>query len=221
MATGGWEVMADKVLGPSEEAAVRGHHGTARAGGPQDGRFISGGISPTGEAFPLRIQVICGDPECGEEYPTDTRDRFWECPHCGRTIENKYYPFLTAKLMNARIHSDETDWKAQHDELLVQAHGKAADLREHLDLLRKDLRKLRVRLPEEERAKLPDLDAIGGGDGFLEGWSPEAPADDMATWRDLHDRLLEGARGDIISMEEASAEMEDEIRALKSSLNLA
>ena len=169
----------------------------------------------------MRIQVICGDPECGEEYPTDTRDRFWECPHCGRAIENKYYPFLTAKLMNARIHADETDWKEQHDELLVQARGKAADLQEHLNVLRKDLRKLRVRLPEEEREALPDLEDIGSTDGFLDGWSPDAPGDDMDAWRRLYDKLLEGAREEIITLEEASGLLEEEVRSIKSNLGLA
>ncbi|UCC94102.1 MAG: hypothetical protein JSW25_05430, partial [Thermoplasmata archaeon] len=74
----------------------------------------------------MRIIIICGNPECGEEYPADTRDRTWECPHCGRSRENQYYPFLNAKLMNARIHSDEADWKAHHDELLMTAQGKVA-----------------------------------------------------------------------------------------------
>jgi hypothetical protein len=169
----------------------------------------------------MRIIIICGDPDCGEEYPADTNDRTWECPHCGRERENRYYPFLNARLMNARIHTDEADWREHHDQLLETAHRKVADLRDHIDLLKKDVRKLRVRLPEEEQARLPGLDDIDQGDGFLDGWDPDAPAEDMDLWRDLHDQLLEGARGEIIALEDASRALEDEIRSMKSSLGLA
>ncbi len=169
----------------------------------------------------MRIIIICGDPECGEEYPTETTDRLWECPHCGRERENQYYPFLTAQLMNARIHADEADWKEHHDALLERARSKVADLRDHIDFLRKDLGKLRARLPEEERAKRPDLDTIDQVDDPLASWEPQAEEDDMGAWRDLHDKLLEGARGEIIALEDAARQMEDEIKSIKSSLNLA
>ncbi len=169
----------------------------------------------------MRIIIICGNPECDEEYPTDTTDRHWECPHCGRERENQYYPFLTAQLMNARIHADEAEWKEHHDARLEGALSKVADLRDHNIFLKKDLRKLRVRLPEEERAKLPDLDTIDKVDDFLASWEPQVEEDDMDAWRDLHDELLEGARGEIIALEDATRQMEDEIKSIKSSLNLA
>ncbi len=169
----------------------------------------------------MRIIIICGDPECGEEYPTETIDRLWECPHCGRERENKYYPFLTAQLMNARIHADEADWKGHHDAMLERALSKVAGLRDHTDFLRKDLGKLRAQLPEEERAKRPDVDTIDQVDDFLASWEPRAEEGDMGAWRDLHDELLEGARGEIIALEDATRQMEDEIRSIKSSLNLA
>jgi hypothetical protein len=168
----------------------------------------------------MRMIIICGDPDCGEEYPADTGDRSWECPHCGRVRDNQYYPFLTAKLMNARIHSDEADWKEHHDELLMTARGKVGELRERAAYLRKDVQKLRVQLPEEEREALPELLALDDGD-FLEGWSPEASGDDRAAWRELHDRLLEGARDEVLSLEDAVASMEREIKDIKSKLKLA
>lgn len=168
----------------------------------------------------MRIIIICGDPECGEEYPTDTKDRIWECPHCGRTRENQYYPFLTAKLMNARIHATEADWKAQHDELLATAQAKVFDLRDRFGFLRKDLKRLRVQLPEEDRVGLPDLVTPDDIEDFLGDWTPEAPADDTAAWKDLHDRLLEGARGEILAFEDAVSGMETEIKDIKSQLTL-
>ncbi len=169
----------------------------------------------------MRIIIICGNPECGEEYPTDTKDRSWECPHCGRQRENRYYPFLNARLMNARIHSDEADWKAHHDELLMDAKGRVADLRERIGLLRKDLGKLRVQLPEDDQSKLPALASPDDVEDFLGGWVPEAPGDDMAAWRDLHDRLLEGARAEIVALEDTVNGMETEIKDIKSRLSLA
>lgn len=169
----------------------------------------------------MRIIIICGDPDCGEEYPTDTKDRTWECPHCGRIRDNQYYPFLTAKLMNARIHSDEADWKAHHDEMLAKARAKVFDLRDRIGFLRKDLGKLRVQLPEEEQAKLPALVSPDDIEDFLGIWDPEAPADDPKAWQDLHDQLLEGARGEILALEDAAQSMETEIKDIKSQLNLA
>jgi hypothetical protein len=169
----------------------------------------------------MRMIIICGDPDCGEEYPADTGDRTWECPHCGRVRDNQYYPFLTAKLMNARIHSDEADWKGHHDELLVTARGKAADLRERGHYLAKDLAKLRVRLPEEDRERLGEPVSLDDIEPFLDGWDPRSDGDDDPEWRDLHDRLLEGARKEILALEDAVNGMASEIRDIKSKLNIA
>ncbi len=169
----------------------------------------------------MRIIIICGAPECGEEYPAETKDRRWECPHCERVRENQYYPFLTAKLMNARIHASEADWKVHHDELLATAQAKVFDLRDRFGFLRKDLNRLRVQLREEDRVGLPDLVTPDDIEDFLGDWTPEAPADDTAAWKDLHDRLLEGARGEILALEDAVGGMETEIKDIKSQLTLA
>jgi hypothetical protein len=165
--------------------------------------------------------IKCGSPECGEEYPSETTDRLWECPHCGRELENRFYPFLTAQLMNARIYADEADWKEHHDSLLERAQSKVAGLRDLIVILKKDLRKLRVQLPEEEQAKLADLETIDLVDDFLASWEPQADEDDKDAWRDLHDELLVGARGEIIALEDATRLMENEIKSIKSSMNLA
>jgi hypothetical protein len=169
----------------------------------------------------MRIIIICGNPDCQEEYPADTEDRSWECAHCGRERPNLYYPFLTAHLMNARIHSDEADWKEHHDELLQKAQRKVADLMDHMQLMRRDLEKLRVRLSDEDRAKFEeDVGEVEPG-GFLEGWAPEAPEDDMVAWRELHDNLLEGAREEILALEDVVHRLEDQVRAMKAALGIA
>jgi hypothetical protein len=169
----------------------------------------------------LRIFIVCGDPECGEEYPADTGDKRWLCPHCGRERPNKYYPFLTARLMNAKIHADETDWKEHHDDLLSTARRKIEDLRDHIELLRRDLKRLRIRLPEEKRGQFdPLMDGVEVA-SFLDGWSTEAPEKDREAWRDLHDRLLEGVREEVLALEETAKRMEDGIRGMKTELGLA
>jgi hypothetical protein len=188
---------------------------------PEIATFITRRDPPPREASGMRMIIICGDPECGEEYPADTGDRTWECPHCGRVRDNQYYPFLTAKLMNARIHSDEADWKDQHDELLVTAQGKVADLRDRAHFLGKDLKRLRVQVPEDERDGMPEPVSLDDVPDFLGGWSPDAREDDGAAWRDLHDRLLEGAREEIIALEDAVRRMEGEIKEIKSKHSIA
>ncbi len=169
----------------------------------------------------MRIIIICGDPDCGDEYPAETEDRLWSCPHCGRERENMYYPFLTARLMDARIHSDEADWKEHHDQLLEKAQGMVAELRDHIGWLSKDLAKLRVRLSEEDRAKFQGEHDKEDVDALLNSWVPEADDDDRGSWKDLHDQLLEGARGEILALEDIVHAMEGEVREIKGILDLA
>ena len=116
-------------------------------GGYQSATFITERAPPRQEAVPMRIYHACGNPQCGEEYPTDTKDRLWKCPHCDRELPNPFYPFLTARLMNARIHPDDTDWKEMHDELLSTANRKHEHLRERIEDLERDLRNLKALLP--------------------------------------------------------------------------
>jgi len=69
----------------------------------------------------MQMIVKCGDPECREEFKVGSEDPTWECPACGRAILNRNYPFLTAKLMQARIDGDENDWKTTFKDLLEKA----------------------------------------------------------------------------------------------------
>ena len=123
--------------------------------------------------------------------------------------------------MNARIHSNETDWEQMHEELLQTAHRKAENLRDRVQILRKDLQNLRVRLPEEAQDEVKGLEELKTVTPFLDSWQPEAPKEDMGAWRDLHDQLLEGARQEIIALEDAVKSMESEIRDLSSRHSLA
>ncbi len=61
------------------------------------------------------IKIICGNEDCRSEFSADTLDPFWECLECERNIENKYFPFLTARLMEAKSHTD-TDWHSPFKE---------------------------------------------------------------------------------------------------------
>lgn len=56
------------------------------------------------------ITIICGNDDCRTEFSTNTEEPFWTCTHCGREIENRFFPFLTAQLMDAQANSATTDW---------------------------------------------------------------------------------------------------------------
>jgi hypothetical protein len=99
----------------------------------------------------MRFIVICGNPDCREEHFAQTEDKEWVCPKCGRVKANDYWPFLDAKLMQAKIDTD-TDWKKMHDELLAKARTMMEDKDEEIKLLKKDIKKLQDQL-EAERTK--------------------------------------------------------------------
>jgi hypothetical protein len=69
----------------------------------------------------MRMMVRCGDQDCKNEFYVESKDPVWECPNCAREIINKNYPFLTARLMQAKIDGDMTDWKVMFLELLKTA----------------------------------------------------------------------------------------------------
>jgi hypothetical protein len=69
----------------------------------------------------MRMIVICGNENCSQEFNADTKDQEWICPHCDRIIENKNYPFLTAKFMDAKINPDFADWKELYEELIEES----------------------------------------------------------------------------------------------------
>ncbi len=173
------------------------------------------------EGRSMRIIIICGDPDCSEEYSADTDDRVWECPHCGRVKENPYYPFLTARLMHAKYLPADADWKGLHDELLEDARRRVADLIERTEFLEEDIGKLRPRLPEDAEVVATKRPEAAGEGAFLENWSAEAPPDDMEAWRDLHDRLLEGARLQVTALMDYVGGLEEEIKDLKAAIGIA
>ena len=100
----------------------------------------------------MRFIVVCGNPECREEYYAQTEDKEWTCTKCGRVKSNEFWPFLDAKLMQAKIDKD-TDWKKMHDELLIKARMMVEDKEEEIKLLKKDIKELRGQLEAERCAK--------------------------------------------------------------------
>ena len=100
----------------------------------------------------MRFIVVCGNPECREEYYAQTEDKEWTCTKCGRVKSNDFWPFLDAKLMQAKIDKD-TDWKKVHDELLIKARMMVEDKDEEIKLLKKDIKQLQGQLEAERMAK--------------------------------------------------------------------
>jgi len=77
-----------------------------------------------GRCFMLLI-IKCGADGCGKEYKAETNDRLWLCPYCDHEILNKDYPFLCAKLMEAKsAPPEETDWYDLFDVILRKARVK-------------------------------------------------------------------------------------------------
>ena len=87
----------------------------------------------------MRLRIICGNDDCRQEYTTDTMDRTWECPHCGRVRENDFYPFLTARMMQARINGKDDDWEAVHDDMVEKADVRVQEKNVRLRRLEGDL----------------------------------------------------------------------------------
>jgi hypothetical protein len=168
----------------------------------------------------MRIIIVCGDPDCSEEYYADSEDRLWTCPHCGREKENPYYPFLTVRLMHAKTAPDDADWKELHDELLLRARRRLAELTDREGFLTQEVARLRGRLPEGKLVPPSEPPDDGGVAGFLAGWAPSGPEGDGGSWRALHDELLEGARAEVLLLEARVPKLEDEVRRLKSALGV-
>ena len=67
----------------------------------------------------MRMLVICGNEDCRAEFAADTVNPFWKCPECEREIENRFFPFLSARIMEARIRPEKADWKRLYTEHLT------------------------------------------------------------------------------------------------------
>ncbi len=124
----------------------------------------------------MLIIIKCGDPECREEFKKGSEEPAWECPACGRTILNRNYPFLTAKLMQAGIDGDENDWKVTFQDLLEKA-------------------RMEVVKRTEGREVVVDL-------SFLEEAEEELAKDHTnAEWRGKHDELLKRGRKVVLDLD--------------------
>ena len=120
--------------------------------------------------------IKCGDSECREEFKMGSEEPAWECPACGRTILNRNYPFLTAKLMQARIDGDENDWKATFQDLLEKARMEVVKRTEGGDMV-------------------VDL-------SFLEEADDELSKDHTnEEWRGKHDELMKRGREVVLDLD--------------------
>jgi hypothetical protein len=93
----------------------------------------------------MQIIVKCGNDDCRSEFKANVKDPEWICPQCDRVIPNKNYPFLTAKLMQARSKPEDANWERLHDDLLE----KAAEIIKEKDAEIEELKK-RLNISEEE-----------------------------------------------------------------------
>lgn len=123
------------------------------------------------------MMVKCGDENCKTEFYVDSKEPVWVCTKCGREITNRYYPFLTAKLMQAKIDGDPANWKEMYSELLRSAR---------IEIAARGVRTEEVAFLEKAASEL-------AGPGSLSN----------SEWRSKHDMLLQQAREFILSIEQA------------------
>ena len=122
----------------------------------------------------MRMMVRCGDEECKTEFYVDSKDPVWECTSCGRQITNRNYPFLTARLMQAKIDGGSADWKLMFAELVKTAR---------IEIGARGGRSEEYPFLEEAESELSGVTITN------------------QKWREKHDRLLERAREVILSLE--------------------
>ena len=90
----------------------------------------------------MEIIVKCGSESCRKEFKARTNEPEWVCPNCERIIVNKNYPFLTARLMEAKSNPDKANWKLLHDELLEKAAGIIREKDKEIEILAKKVKNL-------------------------------------------------------------------------------
>ena len=150
----------------------------------------------------MRLRIICGNDDCRQEYTTDTMDRTWECPHCGRVRENDFYPFLTARMMQARINGKDDDWEAVHDDMVEKA-----DVRVQEKNVR--LRRLEGDLDIQDDKVYPD--AIAEMGSLIK--EDEGKTD--LKWHERAEWFMERARKIIVAIEDRVLELEKERKKRK------
>ncbi len=125
----------------------------------------------------MRMKVKCGNEDCRTEFFVDSAEPVWTCTECGREISNRNYPFLTAKLMQARIDGPRADWMKAFAELI--------------ELAKKEI---------GERAKVGKkvVDT-----SFLEEAAKRLKGKKRTNdeWRKMHDELLERSRQAVLTLE--------------------
>lgn len=144
----------------------------------------------------MRLIIVCGEPECRKEYKTDTEERVWECPHCGRVRENDFYPFLSAKMMQARIDGDHADWETIYGEACAKAEVRLQE------------RNLRLRRLERDLG-IADDDAYPDESRRLASLVNEEGATDQREWRGRTEAFMREARAIIVGVEDRIKELED------------
>lgn len=123
------------------------------------------------------MMVKCGDENCATEFYVDSKEPVWVCTKCGREIANRNYPFLTAKLMQAKIDGDHANWKEMYSELLRSAR---------IEISSRGVRTEEVVFLEEAASELEGQQSLSNKE-----------------WREKHDMLLQRARAFILSIEVA------------------
>jgi len=126
----------------------------------------------------MRMKVICGDPDCREEFFVESTDPVWECPECGREITNKHYPFLTAKLMQAKIDGDSADWRMVYSDLLDLVEAQVSS-------------RLKGREGKADLSFIDEAKKIRSSKGRKSN----------AKWRELHDELLKKGREAVLALD--------------------
>ena len=122
----------------------------------------------------MRMLVKCGDQDCKNEFYVDSMDPVWECTNCGREIINQNYPFLTAKLMQAKIDGDLADWRSMFIDLIKTA-----------------------------RIEINARGGGGGALGFMEAAEKDAADLELTNdkWREKYDILFGQAREVILTLD--------------------
>jgi endogenous inhibitor of DNA gyrase (YacG/DUF329 family) len=145
----------------------------------------------------MRLRIICGNDECRQEYSTDTMDRYWECPHCGRVRENDFYPFLSARMMQARINGKDEDWEAVHEDIVNKADLRVQEKNVRLRRLEGDL-------------DVPDDEAHPDSIGEMANVIKDIGSREGLDWRARSELLMKEARKIIVAQEDRIAAMEKE-----------
>ncbi|MDP6155717.1 MAG: hypothetical protein QF682_06215 [Candidatus Thermoplasmatota archaeon] len=86
----------------------------------------------------MKMIIKCGNDECRKEFSANTVDPYWECPDCSRKIENRFFPFLNARMMEAKANPDKANWAKLFKEHLGVINGFVTEKREQIGLLMTD-----------------------------------------------------------------------------------